>query len=97
MQAFDKFLNSKIKRDVFNIGGGVKNTLSLIELLDLIKTQANKKPKLSYADWRPADQKVYISDITKAKKLLNWVPEVSPSEGVKRLIVWCSENKKFFT
>jgi CDP-paratose 2-epimerase len=96
IQAFDKFLNSKLKHNVFNIGGGANNTLSLIELLDLIKTLANKKPSLSYTDWRPADQKVYISDISKAKKILDWTPKVTPSAGVKKLVEWYSSNKKLF-
>lgn len=96
VQAFDKFLNSKTKHDVFNIGGGAKNTLSLIELLEIIKKQASKTPKLSYTDWRPADQKVYVSDISKAKEILSWVPKVTPEAGVKKLIDWCSANKQLF-
>jgi len=40
--------------------------------------------KLSFADWKPADQKVYISSINKAKILLNWEPKTSPEDGVGR-------------
>ena len=96
VRAFDAFLSSKLKNDVVNIGGGVSNTLSLIELLELIKTLAKKSPSLTYTEWRPADQKVYISDISKAKKVLNWSPKVSPREGVNKLIEWCSKNKELF-
>jgi CDP-paratose 2-epimerase len=96
VRVFEKFLSSNIKNDVFNIGGGPKNSLSLIELLELLKTEVKKSPKLTYTDWRTADQKVYISNISKAKRVLNWTPKVTPSEGVKKLIKWCSENEKLF-
>lgn len=89
VEAFDKFLNSNLKHEVFNIGGGPENTLSLLELLEEL---TGRRPKISFADWRLADQKVYISDITKAKEKLGWKPKISPREGVKRLVKWVSSN-----
>ncbi len=97
IQVFDKFLNSKLKHEVFNIGGGRTNTLSLIELLDLIQTLTNNKPNRNYAKWRPADQKVYISDISKAQRFLDWIPEVSPDKGVKGLTQWILKNRNMFS
>jgi len=44
--------------------------------------------KLSFTAWKPADQKVYISIINKAKILLNWEPKTSPEDGVGRLVNW---------
>ena len=89
VEAFDKFLNSNLKHEVLNIGGGPENTLSLLELLEEL---TGRRPKISFVDWRLADQKVYISDITKAKEKLGWKPEISPREGVKRLVKWVSSN-----
>jgi CDP-paratose 2-epimerase len=97
IQVFDKFLASNIKHEVYNIGGGPDNSLSLIELLGLIEKFTNKTPRLTYADWRTADQKVYISDITKAKELMKWIPKITPSEGVRRLIEWVSSNRNLFS
>jgi CDP-paratose 2-epimerase len=96
IDAFDKFLNSKLKHEVFNIGGGPKNTLSLLELLEMLKSMSGANPKVSFAEWRPADQKVYISNINKARALLNWEPKTSPEDGVKRLVNWVSNNIKLF-
>jgi len=96
IDAFDKFLNSKLKHEVFNIGGGPKNTLSLLELLEMLKSMSGANPKVSFAEWRPADQKVYISNINKARVLLNWEPKTSPEDGVKRLVNWVSNNIKLF-
>lgn len=96
VQAFDKFMTSSLKHEVCNIGGGPNNSLSLIELLDIIKNRTNKTPPLTYAAWRTADQKVYISNITKAKEILKWVPRITPREGVGRLIDWVSHNSSLF-
>jgi CDP-paratose 2-epimerase len=78
------------------MGGGIKNTISLLELLDLLKKQTGKRSKTSYSDWRPSDQKVYISDISKAGMVLGWSPKINPEVGVRRLVDWVSENKNVF-
>ena len=93
---YDKFINSNLKHGVFNTGGGPSNTLSLLELLDLLKKFTGKKSELSFDEWRPSDQKVYISDITNANKALGWVPKVTPEQGVKKLAEWVLENKEQF-
>ena len=96
IDAFDRFLNSKLKHEVFNIGGGPKNTLSLLELLEMLKRMSSANPKISFAKWRPADQKVYISNINKAKVSLNWEPKTSPEDGVRKLVNWISNNIGLF-
>lgn len=88
VKAFDSFLNSELKHEVFNVGGGPQNSLSLLELLDLVKKRTGKDPILSFSEWRRADQKVYISNISKIKNKLKWKPEISPEEGVSKLIEW---------
>jgi len=84
----------KTKGKVYNIGGGVNNTISLLELLDLLKN-LGLNPKYTFDDWRPADQKVYISDVNKATEF-GWEPKISPEEGVKKLLEWVKENKRLF-
>jgi len=98
INAFDAFLRRKneLSGEVFNMGGGPKNTLSLLELLDLLEELTGKRSKINFSDWRPSDQKVYISDISKAKEKLNWTPKVSPREGVEKLVNWVSENEHLF-
>jgi len=92
VNAFECFIKSDIKTNVFNIGGGYKNTLSLLELIKLLENCSDRKVPIKYGPWRQFDQKVYISDIKKAKKLLKWKPKVSPEEGVERLYSWLKEN-----
>lgn len=94
--AFDRFMNSTQKQEVFNIGGGPRNTLSLLELLELLRDFTGKTPRVSYASWRPADQKVYISDISRLAEKLGWQPTVRPRDGVNGLISWVLENNLLF-
>jgi CDP-paratose 2-epimerase len=98
VKAYDLFIekSSQYSGEVFNTGGGVGNTLSLLELLEVLEELTGKKSELSYGDWRPSDQKVYISDIRKAKKILGWSPQVSPKEGVGKLVNWIQENISLF-
>ena len=81
----------------FNIGGGPENVLSLLELIDLIRDNFGVSVKHGFADWRPGDQKVFVSDIGKAQKMLDWRPRVAKEEGVGRLFTWVQENKGLFS
>ena len=73
---------------VFNMGGGPKFTMSLLELLQILETELGRKIPVSFAGWRPADQKVYISDIRHAQETLGWTPTVAPEDGVRRILAW---------
>jgi CDP-paratose 2-epimerase len=75
----------KVKGQAFNIGGGPKNTMSLLELIKFLEKFFGKKIPLKFSDWRPGDQPVFVCDIAKAKKVFGWVPKTSPEAGVKLL------------
>lgn len=82
---------------VYNIGGGPSNTMSLLELIDYLEILLHKKIKYSFADWRPGDQQVFVSNISKAKKDFEWKPKIEVKEGVKKLCRWVRENSSLFT
>jgi len=98
VSAFDAFLGrkEKIHHAVFNMGGGPKNTVSLLEVLDLLQKLTKKRLKIAFKDWRPSDQKVYLSDISKAREALGWEPKVKSKEGLEKLVCWVRENKEIF-
>ena len=50
----------------------------------------------AFSDWRPGDQRIYVSDIRKAQADLGWTPQVSPEEGVERLWEWIQANIHLF-
>jgi CDP-paratose 2-epimerase len=95
VDAVEKFIFSE-KVGVFNIGGGPGNTVSLLELIKILEEITGVKPKLSFANWRKADQKVYISNIKKAENILGWRPRIGVIEGVKKLVYWVSSNIDLF-
>lgn len=94
VRAFDAFIQNRdsVDHTVFNMGGGVTNTLSLIELLDRIEAETGERTDIEFGDWRQGDQKVYISDISRAKEELGWEPQVAPEEGVRRFLEWYQEQ-----
>jgi len=98
IEAFDRFVqkSASLKSGVFNIGGGSKKTLSLLELLETLERQTGKKPGISFDAWRPSDQKVYVSDVSKAEKTLGWKAKVAPEEGVRLLAEWVNSNRQIF-
>src|SRR6185369_9654757 len=71
----------KAKGHAFNIGGGIENSLSLLELFQLLEKATNIKLEYVKLPVRESDQRVFVADIAKAKQLLNWQPLVSAQEG----------------
>ena len=60
----------KAKGQAFNIGGGVENSLSILELIEMLENELNVNLNYKNIPWRKSDQKVFIADIEKAKKRL---------------------------
>lgn len=86
-----------VSGEVFNIGGGPSNTLSLLELVAMLEEHFGRKLNPPRADWRPGDQRVFVADVRKAGRMLGWRPEVSTADGVAKLLGWIGENKQLFT
>jgi CDP-paratose 2-epimerase len=98
VKVYDAFIQrrDKIHHGVYNIGGGQNNKMSLLELIEMLSNTTGMKSSISFDKWRPSDQKVYISDVSKAAYELGWKPEVSPKDGVTKLAEWIKENKEIF-
>lgn len=87
----------QISGQVFNIGGGRNNTISIwMEFKPILEKLLGKKIETTQSDWRPGDQPVFISDIRKAERLINWTPKVRAEEGISKLFTWVKENKDLF-
>lgn len=76
--------------EVFNIGGGIENSLSLLELFDLLENKLDIEMTYTQLPWRESDQKVFVADIEKATRILGWLPKVSKESGVELMINWLS-------
>lgn len=76
----------------FNIGGGPGNTVSLLEMVDLIGDLQGKRPELKFDDWRPGDQRYYCSDVRRFAGATGWHPTIDVRDGVRRLHDWLSDS-----
>lgn len=93
--AFDRL--PQIGGQIFNIGGGRKNTLSIwMEFKPILEKLLGKEIPTTTSGWRPGDQPVFISDIRKARKILDWSPKVGVEEGITRLFKWVESNNNLF-
>lgn len=78
----------KTRGQAFNIGGGMSNSLSLLEIFSLLEEELDIQMIHTKLPWRKSDQKVYVADIKKAKDTFDWTPTVNSIEGVKKMINW---------
>lgn len=74
--------------EVFNIGGGIENSLSLLELFDLLENKLDIEMTYTQLPWRESDQKVFVADIEKATRILGWLPKVSKESGIDKMLAW---------
>jgi CDP-paratose 2-epimerase len=81
--------------NVFNIGGGIGNSLSLLELFDLLSDRVGGNLVYDRLPARESDQRVFVADLAKAHSILDWSPKVSAAEGISRMFDWVdSEHPK---
>lgn len=76
----------KANGEIFTLGGGPKNTWSLLETIELIEKLTGKSANITFGDKRPADQDIYISSIEKIKNHLGWEPKIGLEQGLKDMI-----------
>lgn len=84
------------KRDIatgkiFNIGGGVSNSLSLLELFEMLEGMLDIKMQFTRLPRRQSDQDYFVADISKAKRLLDWEPKISKEEGIRKMLNWVDQ------
>ena len=78
--------------EAFNIGGGPTNTVSLLELIDHLERLVEQRPTYSLEPWRAADQRYYVSNISKFSTLTGWRPRTTVRVGLSRLIAWLTSH-----
>jgi UDP-glucose 4-epimerase len=82
---------SNFTGEVFNLGGG--NRISLKEVIAIISSIMGIKPKFEIRGSQKGDVNHTWADITKAKKLLNFIPKVKIEEGLRQEIDWIKDLK----
>jgi len=77
-----------IKGQAFNIGGGIDNSSSLLELFDFLEKELDIRMNYTKLPVRESDQRVFVADLAKVKDLIGWKPKVSKEEGMRQMIQW---------
>ncbi len=85
-RAIEMFLDSSLKKEIFNLGGGVSHTLTLFELVDLLGELAGKEPVLELSDEPDPGIPRFVTDTGKIEKALGWRPTVSLREGLATVL-----------
>jgi len=85
-KVFDLFINNPAKDNVFNLGGGAENSISILELIKIIENQFGCRVQKDFLDKRMGDHCVYISDNTKIENLYNFKPTLSYKSIIKNFI-----------
>jgi CDP-paratose 2-epimerase len=99
LDAYDAAIQNidKVKGEVFNLGGGPENVLSVwAEFGPMLEKLLGRPIQVARGDWRPGDQKVFVADIRKAGKVLGWKPKYNVEKGVQELFDWVSANQGLF-
>ena len=84
----------KCAGEAFNIGGGINNSLSLLELFDMLEEKLNIKIHVKKNNWRESDQKFFVSDNKKIQKLTSWFPVIDLDNGINKMISWIESIEK---
>ncbi|MDH3943531.1 MAG: GDP-mannose 4,6-dehydratase [Anaerolineae bacterium] len=87
----------KTAGEVYNIGGGPNNTLTIwSQFGPMLEDLLGKKIQVKWDDWRPGDQRVFVSDIRKAEQKFGWKPQINTKDGVRKLYDWVVANQGLF-
>ena len=82
-----------VKGEAFNIGGGIENSLSLLELFWKLERELNIEMKFTRLPERESDQLLFVADNTGINRQTGWKPRVSSDQGLSKMLQWLSANQ----
>lgn len=91
MMLAQKHMN-RLSGQAFNIGGGVANSTSLLEVMKHIERLIGRPCDYGFADWRLGDQRYYVTDTQRFQEQTGWRPQYTVEQGLGRLYDWVATN-----
>lgn len=80
---------------IFNIGGGISNSVSLVELTSRVQKLTNNDIEIGSDDkTRAGDIRIYVSDNSYIEKVIGWKPRKMIDQTLESICKWMSENKE---
>lgn len=80
--------------EVFNVGGGEANSVSLLEVIDYIRELTDQRIEFDRSRLRTGDQLYYVSDYSKLHSITGWNPEVNVRDALERMLAWFRKNRE---
>jgi CDP-paratose 2-epimerase len=77
-----------VRGRAFNLGGGLSNSVSLLELIELVARLTGNQVSYNFADWRPGDQPWYVTDTEALRSAVGWEPKTTLVDGMALLQEW---------
>jgi CDP-paratose 2-epimerase len=98
VQAFDaaRQLPASPEGRIYNLGGGPENTLSLLELMEMVEGMTGRKFDVQYDQPRPGDQLYYVTNFAKFQHDTGWKATVTPAETLQRIHEFWKKNRDLF-
>jgi|GEM_PF-550075 len=89
-----QYLHNGGPSTVVNVGGGKNNTLSVLELINMVEEKTGEKfvSVDKNGEQRRADQRIYISDLDKVQRIFEWSPKVDITTGIDQILDWAKNN-----
>ena len=81
---------------IYNVGGGADNTVSLLELMERIEKLLHKRVSYRFRESRPGDQSIYVTDFTKLRRHVGWSPRISVPQTIENIHDWWRHNQQLF-
>jgi CDP-paratose 2-epimerase len=86
----------KTAGQVFNVGGGRGNAISLLDLISVLEHQLGKPVRYRFRAGRPGDQHIYITDFSKLSERVAWSPQMSVEQTIGSICAWWHEHSYLF-
>lgn len=80
--------------EIFNVGGGESNSVSLVELVETIRELTGVRMEFERSRLRPGDQLVYVTDFGKLTRLTGWRPEINLRTALENMAAWFKKNRE---
>jgi CDP-paratose 2-epimerase len=98
LDAYDRAVDriDRVRGHAYNIGGGPENVLGILETAQYIANRLGKPLNPRFEEWRAGDQRVFVADISKAARELDWRPRIGATQGLDALVDWVRANQELF-
>ncbi|MEN6434818.1 MAG: NAD-dependent epimerase/dehydratase family protein [Anaerolineaceae bacterium] len=79
--------------EIINLGG--HEVITIKDMITVLEKMLGKKADIVYHPAHPADMMTNWADVTKAKEMLGWQPQVGLQEGMQAMVDWYLKERSW--